>query len=206
MALEQAEHKQHNAQQVQQIMKGVQNALLSPPAQNEKLTEEVANIATQVSHQSQVIPQHLIQKIQQMQTIIHQNQQQPHYYPSPLSFQQLPFQHIPPPQNNPQLNPWTHPRQPHDQFHGGRGGRGRGCGHERGCGGGGRGRGHGPPNGPKILHYCWTHGGCNHTGAECNNPAQGHQVNAAFANANKVKKKMLISKDIYIYMHCLIVF
>ena len=30
--------------------------------------------------------------------------------------------------------------------------------------------------------YCWSHGACAHTGAECNTPATGHQTLATFAN------------------------
>eukprot|EP00957_Ditylum_brightwellii_P103424 7880540-Ditylum_brightwellii.AAC.1 len=35
---------------------------------------------------------------------------------------------------------------------------------------------------PYIQKYCWTHGGCSHTGNECETPAVGHQSNAMFAN------------------------
>jgi hypothetical protein len=182
MTLEQAEREQNNAQLVQQIMEGVQSALPSSHSSvNEELTEEVANVATQVNHQSQIIP-HLIQQMQQMQTMMQQLQQQPHYHPSPPPFQPPPFQSPHNPPNNPPPNPWTTPGQPSDQFQGG-GGRGRGRGRGRGGRGRGRGRGRGPSNaGPRVLKYCWSHGGCNHTGAECNTPAQGHQVNATFAN------------------------
>ena len=30
--------------------------------------------------------------------------------------------------------------------------------------------------------YCWTHGGCNHTSAQCSRKAPGHQDNATFEN------------------------
>jgi hypothetical protein len=190
MTLEQAEREQNNAQLVQQIMEGgVQNAL--PPASStstDELTEEVANVATQVNHQSQVIP-HLIQQMQQMQTLTQQLQQQPpHYHQFPPPFHNQHFHQPPPPPNNPPPNPWNNSGQPtSDQSHGGgMGGRGRGRGRGgRGRGGGGRGqgsRGRGPPNGPKILHYCWSHGGCGHPGTDCNTPSQGHQAHATFAN------------------------
>jgi hypothetical protein len=39
----------------------------------------------------------------------------------------------------------------------------------------------GPPQGPPP-HYCWTHGACYHTSANCHNPAQGHQANATLQN------------------------
>ena len=34
----------------------------------------------------------------------------------------------------------------------------------------------------KDRRYCWTHGSCAHTGAECNHPADGHKKEATFAN------------------------
>jgi hypothetical protein len=103
MTLEQAEREQNNAQLVQQIMEGgVQNAL--PPASStstDELTEEVANVATQVNHQSQVIP-HLIQQMQQMQTLTQQLQQQPpHYHQFPPPFHNQHFHQPPPPPKTP---------------------------------------------------------------------------------------------------------
>ena len=32
----------------------------------------------------------------------------------------------------------------------------------------------------KDRKYCWTHGACAHTGAECNHPAEGHKKEASF--------------------------
>ena len=37
-------------------------------------------------------------------------------------------------------------------------------------------------NKPKQKKYCWTHGACAHTSAECKTPAQGHQPFATFRN------------------------
>ena len=34
----------------------------------------------------------------------------------------------------------------------------------------------------KFKKYCWTHGACAHTGAECNNKATGHKDDATFQN------------------------
>lgn len=61
-------------------------------------------------------------------------------------------------------------------YRGGRGGRGRGRGRDN-YGGRGRGRG------PIIFNkYCWTHGLCTHTSAECRNTAPGHKVDASLTN------------------------
>ena len=35
---------------------------------------------------------------------------------------------------------------------------------------------------PNTSRYCWTHGGCNHDGNHCRNPAEGHQAQATFTN------------------------
>ena len=51
----------------------------------------------------------------------------------------------------------------------GRGGRGRS--------GGGRGQ-----PGPSPRMYCWSHGACAHTSADCNNPHPGHQPTATFTS------------------------
>jgi hypothetical protein len=48
----------------------------------------------------------------------------------------------------------------------------------------GRGRGGRPgrqtPPGPRM--YCWTHGACAHSSADCNNKSPGHQSTATFSN------------------------
>jgi hypothetical protein len=43
-----------------------------------------------------------------------------------------------------------------------------------------RGRGRGTRAGPRK--YCWTHGSCAHSGADCNTTVVGHQPAATFAN------------------------
>ena len=81
---------------------------------------------------------------------------------------------------------------------GGRGGRGNGGGRHGGRHGGrgGRGRGQTQTNNntgnifgrhprwhrSNTSQYCWTHGACNHAGANCLNPLPGHQGTATFAN------------------------
>jgi hypothetical protein len=55
-------------------------------------------------------------------------------------------------------------------------GRGRGRGRDNGTN-----RGHGNRN-TNARTYCWSHGACAHTGADCNTPATGHQTAATFTN------------------------
>jgi hypothetical protein len=49
--------------------------------------------------------------------------------------------------------------------------------------GGGRNGGRTNNSGTRPARaYCWTHGSCIHTSANCNTPATGHQTSATFAN------------------------
>ena len=41
----------------------------------------------------------------------------------------------------------------------------------------------------KNHSYCWTHGACNHTSKECENPTEGHQKAATFKNMMKGSTK-----------------
>mmetsp|Transcript_15151 Transcript_15151/g.21611 ORF Transcript_15151/g.21611 Transcript_15151/m.21611 type:complete len:154 (-) Transcript_15151:104-565(-) len=64
-------------------------------------------------------------------------------------------------------------------------GRGRGRGRGRHLQGRGRGRHRlirpNPNTGLRQYpHYCWTHGGSNHSGYDCNHPAHGHRPEATF--------------------------
>jgi hypothetical protein len=46
-----------------------------------------------------------------------------------------------------------------------------------------RGRGRSASNrSSNTRMYCWTHGACAHTGADCNTPSTGHQTSATFDN------------------------
>jgi hypothetical protein len=45
---------------------------------------------------------------------------------------------------------------------------------------GSRGGGRGPSRGP--FKYCWTHGNCAHSGADCETPTEGHLKEATYAN------------------------
>lgn len=60
---------------------------------------------------------------------------------------------------------------------GGRGGRGGGRGQGRGRGQGVRFR-----NPAHHTHYCWSHGACKHSSADCQTPAEGHKREATFEN------------------------
>ena len=81
---------------------------------------------------------------------------------------QMMMQQQQPPQNQQYYQP--------NYYRGGRGGRERGRGRENYGG-------HGCGRGPIIFNkYCWTHGLCTHTSAECRNTAQGHIADATLTN------------------------
>jgi hypothetical protein len=46
----------------------------------------------------------------------------------------------------------------------------------------GRGRGRIPNACSATREYCWSHDTCAHLGSDCNNPIEGHQAAATFAN------------------------
>jgi hypothetical protein len=77
--------------------------------------------------------------------------------------------------------------QQYNQYNSQQGGRSQGR-HYSGCGrgrNGGRFGGQGRDNHFRqrnVSMYCWTHGGCGHTSADCQTKLQGHQNAATFAN------------------------
>ena len=73
--------------------------------------------------------------------------------------------------NHHQQNPQGPQQNP--QWEDGQGGRGRG--------GRGNPRGRGTRR-RNTKFYCWTHISCAHTSKFCNYPAEGHQIEATFAN------------------------
>ena len=48
----------------------------------------------------------------------------------------------------------------------------------------------------KLTTYCWSHGACKHTGAECNRKVEGHQDGATFANMMGGVKKILLAMTV----------
>ena len=59
---------------------------------------------------------------------------------------------------------------------GNRGGQGRGRGRNQG-------QGHGrEQTGRQPQQYCWTHGNCHHSGADCESKAEGHINGATYEN------------------------
>ena len=115
---------------------------------------QVLNAATQQQGQTEMykLMQTMQQELQQLRL--------------KLNHQHTPYQH----QNyNPQQGQYD-----------GSGGHGRGNG-GRGRGGRGLPRGRGTRT-RNTKFYCWTHGACAHTGKFCNYPAEGHQIEATFAN------------------------
>ena len=117
---------------------------------------QVINAATQQQGQTEMykLMQTMQQELQQLRLKLNHQGHTPHQH-----------------QNyNPQQGQWDD----------GSGGQGRGNG-GRGRGGRGFPKGRGTRK-RNTKFYCWTHGACAHTSKFCNYPAEGHQIEATFAN------------------------
>ncbi len=143
-----------NANLVQQVAEGLQQALLpadGAPDPTSEVLQQVVNSATaNTSTQQQLLQQ--IASLQQAVT-------------------QMQFQ----------LNTNAQQQQAVLTDHSGRGGAGRGGGGYQGRGrGAGRG---GAIRYPRRYNvYCWSHGGCGHHGRSCRDKQPGHQDDATFEN------------------------
>ena len=143
----------HRANLVREVVDGVQQALM--PTGDDDTTDILQQVANS-ANQSASTQQLLVQQLQGMQQMMSTMQTQ-------LTAVSA-VQHI---QNPPTFTPYA-----------GRGGRGRG-----GQGGrGGRGGGRGVPFVRRYNIYCWSHGGCAHSGIPCRGKLEGHQDAATFEN------------------------
>jgi hypothetical protein len=167
--LEESELQRNNANLVQQVVEGLQQAI-PPPDDNSDLREQTANHTTRTSDTQQQLMTQMTQMQQSMsllQAQIAANQKQHAQVPAPPQpfFQQQQLQA--PAQQQPFF--------PYAPRGGGRGGFGN-------SGRGGRGRGRNSYRQRNTSIYCWTRGGCGHTSSQCTNKLPGHQDTATFTN------------------------
>jgi hypothetical protein len=163
VTLEESELHRNNANLVQQVVDGLQGALTpvdNTPNESVALMQQMANAAAQSNETQQQLTAQIAQMQQAMTLLQSQVQQQPYQQPA---YQQQPY--LPPPYNPP--------------FHQRGGGRSYPGNQSRGARGRGRGSSFRQRN---TAIYCWTHGGCGHTGAACTNQLPGHQIAATFQN------------------------
>jgi hypothetical protein len=173
LTVEDSELQRNNANLVQQVVDGLQQAMIDEPP-----TEESSDLLLQMAN-SVTTQQQLTQQIQQMQQAMAllssqvATQQQPPQFPQ---YQPQFQQHQPPLPSYPPNNPFAP-----------RGGRGRSSfGHQGRSSFGTNGRGARGDGGRSRQRntsiYCWTHGACGHTSAACLAKLPGHQDAATFAN------------------------
>jgi len=169
VTVEESELQRSHANLVRQVVEGVQTAMTPAvtPADtsdpSSELIQQMANSANQTSETQQ----HLLAQLAQMQHAMQQLQMQ-------ASQQPLPFQH----HHNTSYQQYQHQD---DWSSRGRGrGRARGRGRGRGRQGGRFPLGNGPPRVRTFNKYCWTHGGCAHTGTDCLYQVPGHKTEATF--------------------------
>ena len=137
---------------VQQVVEGVQQALLPSDGAPDPTTEILQQVVNSASTTT-TTQQQLLQQIAQLQQTVTQMQ-----FQLSASYQQQP----------PIIDA---------SGRGGRGG-GRGGGYQ---GRGGRGGGRGGVRYPRRYNlYCWSHGGCGHQGFACRDKKPGHQDTATF--------------------------
>jgi hypothetical protein len=166
VTLEESELQRNNANLVQQVVDGMQQHMDQDNNRddNAEMMLQMANSANRSTETQDQLRAHLQQMQQSMSLLQAQVSNQQCFNPNQQGF-----------------NP--------TQYQGGRGYQGRGGfqgrGGYQGRGGRGRGRGQEGRGGNRQRNtsiYCWTHGGCGHTGASCMTKADGHQDNATFQN------------------------
>jgi type II secretory pathway component PulJ len=159
VTLEESDLRRNNANLVQQVVAGIQDAMVSEtPPTNDPNAEIIAQMANSATRSSEVQ--------QQLQTQLQQMQQAMGLLQTQLSNQTY-NQYQP----SGGRNTYGYQGQSgHGNYQGyqGRGGEGRGRG----------GRGQYRTRNTSI--YCWTHGGSGHTSANCKAKVTGHQDCATF--------------------------
>jgi methyl-accepting chemotaxis protein len=171
ITLEESDLHRNNANLVQQVVDGMQQAMAADNSGDETaaMLQQMTNSATQSSEANQQLQAQLQQMQQAMSMLQTQVNHQGHNSIPPQGFNQ-----------QQQQQQYTTPfqfqvgRAPPGPGYQGRGGRGRGPGR-----GGGRGN---PSRVRNNSIYCWTHGGCGHASAACLAKLNGHQDGATFQN------------------------
>jgi type II secretory pathway component PulJ len=159
VTLEESDLRRNNANLVQQVVEGIQDALVSdtPPA-TDPTADIIAQMANSATRSSEVQ--------QQLQTQLQQMQQAMGLLQTQLTNQT--FQHAQPGGGRHSYGYHTD----NDAYSGYQGRRNDG----RGRGGRGQFRTR------NTAIYCWTHGGSGHTSAACKSKLTGHQDCATFQN------------------------
>jgi hypothetical protein len=155
VTLEESDLQRNNAHLVQQVVDGMQQAMMINDNTNDESAETILQMANSANRASET-QQQLQMQLQQMQQAMGLLQAQV----ANQGYNGYPPQGGP---NTPGYPPGYQGR-----------GRGRGRGGRDGRGNNFRQR--------NSSIYCWTHGGCGHASAVCMSKLDGHQDNATFQN------------------------
>jgi hypothetical protein len=195
VTLEDSELQRNNANLVQQVVNGMQEAMVADTSteDNAEMLLQMSTSATQASETQRQL-NNQIQQMQQSMNILQAqvtNQQSGSFQPY-NGYQGYQNQNNGGYQNQgyqgqQQNQVYQGQQNPGHQGGGyqGRGYQGRGYQGRGGRGYQGRGRGNegrGANRQRNISIYCWTHGGSGHTSNDCNAKLNGHQNNATFEN------------------------
>jgi hypothetical protein len=183
--LEDSELNRNNAHLVQQVVDGLQQSMSATDTTNDDnaaLIQQMTNSAAQATETNQ----HLNSQLQQMHQAMNSLQAQVAQQQGHQQNQGYQNQHF---QNQGYQNQGNQGYQGSGYQQGrggyqGRGYQGRGGNPSRGFQGRGRGEGRGNGNirQRNSSIYCWSHGGCGHSSADCLERLNGHQNNATFEN------------------------
>jgi hypothetical protein len=167
ITLEESELQRNNANLVQQVVDGLQSVMTPAASEVDQPPDLIQQMANSAARSNETQKQ-LMQQLAEMQQAMQQLQlkaQTPAFG--------TPYNQFPPGNQQPQYFPPPYPP---------RGGNGRGYQGRNPRGGfGNRGRGNNYRQ-RKTTIYCWTHGGCGHTGNTCLTKLPGHQDAATFEN------------------------
>ena len=187
--LEESELQRNNANLVQQVVNGMQQAMAAETTtdDNSAMIVQMTASATQASEANQQLTGQL-QQMQQSMNLLQAQVANQGYIPQPYynGYQNQGYQGQ---QQTQSYQNQGYQNQPTNHYQQGRGYQGRGYqgrGGSQGRGYQGRGRGDGRGNGNHRTRnasiYCWSHGGCGHSSTDCQDKRNGHQNNATFDN------------------------
>jgi hypothetical protein len=185
VTLEESNLQQNNANLVQQVVDGMQQAMVNDTtsADSAEVLQQMTNSATRASETQQQLQaqlqqmQHAMGLLQSQVATQGYNTVPPNYNnqaPAPNYNNFYPNNQAPAPNNN-SFNQQRGGQNPFNGNNSGYQGRGRGRGRSRE----GRGNSYRQRN---TSIYCWSHGACGHSSANCNNKLAGHQDAATFQN------------------------
>jgi hypothetical protein len=188
VTLEDSELQRNNVNLVQQVVDGIQQSMAADTTTNDDNAAMIQQMTTNSAAQATETNQNLNSQLQQMQQSMNLLQAQVAQQGSG-GYQNYGYQGHRQNQGYQQHQGYQQNQGYQNQVYQNQGYQGRGYqgrGGNQGRGYQGRGRGEGRGNGNNRQRnssiYCWSHGGCGHSSADCLDKHNGHQNNATFDN------------------------